>query len=115
MTRNSLRSARCFPLVLAVALAVAATALAQVGEQKEAADFAQSGKVTAVDAVKHSITVQGPNQDGGTYDVDPKAMMKNGDKTIGLADVKVGWHVSVNGDLRGAKKVVTYLEVNETQ
>ena len=115
MHRISVRSARCFAPVLAAALALAGTARAQVGEPKEGADFAVSGKVTAVDAAKSSITIQGPNQDGGTYDVDPKAMMKNGDKTIGLADVEVGWHVSANGDLRRAKKVVTYLEVNETQ
>ena len=42
-------------------------------------------------------------------------MMKKGDKNIGLGDVAVGWHVTVNGDQRGDKKVVTYLEVNETR
>lgn len=114
MTRTPLRFASCLALAFAAALALAAPAPGQTGEQKEAADFAISGQVTAVDAAKRTISIQGPNQDGGTYDVDPKAMLKNGDQVIGLGDVKTGWRVTANGDLRGAQKVVTYLETVET-
>lgn len=115
MRRTVLRPHRLLACSLATALLLlAGSALAQTGEQKEAADFAVSGVVQSVDAAARSITIQGPNQDGGTYDVDPKAVLKNGDATIGLAEVKTGWQVSVNGDLRGAKQVVTYLSVDDT-
>lgn len=115
MRRTVLRPHRLFACSLAAVLLLAGSAaLAQTGEQKEAADFAVSGVVQSVDAAKRSITIQGPNQDGGTYDVDPQAVLEKGDATIGLGDVKTGWNVTVNGDLRGAKKVVTYLSVEET-
>jgi hypothetical protein len=93
---------------------IASAALAQEGEEKEGADFSMSGLVKAVDAAGSKITLEGANQEGGVLDVDPKAMLENGDQKIKLADVKVGWRVAVNGDLRGGKKVVTYLEVVET-
>ena len=98
---------------LAAALAAGA-ALAQVGEPKEAADFALTGAVKAVDAAKRTLTLEAANREGGVLDVDPKAMLENGDQKIGLADVKKGWRVVVNGDLRGGKQVVTYLEVVDT-
>jgi len=99
---------------LLTALALASTAGAQVGEQEEAADFAMTGVVKAVDAAKGTITLEAANREGGVLDVDPKAMLENGDQKIALGDVKKGWRVVVNGDLRGGKKVVTYLEVVDT-
>ena len=98
-------------LALVAALLVAAPVLAQVGEQEEAASFAMTGAVKAVDAAKRTITIDAPNREGGVLDVDPKAMLQNDARAIGLADVKPGWRVVVNGDLRGGKRVVTYLEV----
>jgi hypothetical protein len=95
-------------------LALAGAALAQVGETQEAADFAITGAVKAVDPAKHTITIEGANREGGVLDVDPKALLENGDRKIGLADVKAGWRVVVNGDVRAGKKVVTYLEVVDT-
>jgi hypothetical protein len=103
-----------FALVLAAALALAGAAVAQVGEQKEAADFAMTGVVQSVDAAKNTLTIEAPNREGGVLDVDPKAMLENGDQKIGLGDVKKGWSVVVNGDVRGGKRVVTYLEVVDT-
>lgn len=114
MTRRMIRSFPCLAFVLAASMALVAPALAQTGEQKEAADFAITGKVTAVDAVERTITIQGPNDDGGSYDVDAKALIENGDRTIALRDVKAGWGVTANGDLRDGKKVVTYLETDDT-
>jgi hypothetical protein len=106
--------ARRVALGLAVALAVVAgAAVAQVGEQKEAADFAMTGAVKAVDAAKRTFTLEAANHEGGVLDVDPKAVLENGDQKIGLADLEVGWRVVVNGDVRAGKKVVTYLEVVE--
>ena len=102
-------------LALVAALALAAPVLAQVGEQKEAADFAMTGSVKAVDAAKGTITIDAPNREGGVLDVDPKAMLQNDDREIKLIDVKPGWRVVVNGDLRGGKRVVTYLEVVDAE
>jgi hypothetical protein len=96
-------------------LALASTGLAQVGEEKETADFAMTGDVKAVDAAKGTVTLEGANREGGTLGVDPKAEMRNGDHPIALGDLKVGWRVAVNGDIRDGKKVVTYLEVVEIE
>jgi hypothetical protein len=101
-------------LVCAFLLGLGSLASAQVGEQKEAADFSMSGVVKAVDAAKSTITLEGANGEGGTLDVDPKAELQNQDKKIGLGDLKVGWQVAVDGDLRAGKQIVTYLEVVET-
>jgi len=98
-------------VALLAALALAAPVLAQVGEQEEMASFALSGSVRAVDTAKHTLTIDAPNDEGGVLAVDPKAELLNGDRTIGLAEVKTGWRVVVNGDLRGDRRVVTYLEV----
>ena len=98
-------------LLAFVALAFAAPALAQVGEPKEGADFAMTGNVAAVDAAKRTLTLDAPNREGGVLDVDPKAKLSNGDASIALGDVKPGWRVVVNGDVRKGKRVVTYLEV----
>ena len=101
-------------LATALALLVGGAAVAQVGEPKEAADFAMTGVVKAVDAAKRTLTLEAANREGGVLEVDPKAMLENGDQKLGLADVKVGWRVVVNGDVRAGKKVVTYLEVVDT-
>jgi uncharacterized ubiquitin-like protein YukD len=100
-------------LVLLASLALTAPLQAQVGEEEEAASFAMTGTVKAVDAAKHTLSIDAPNREGGVLDVDPKAEILNGDQQIGLADVKVGWRVVLNGDLRGEKRVVTYLELVE--
>jgi len=101
-------------LAFAVALLQGPAALAQVGEAKEGADFAMTGAVEAVDAAKHTLTLAGANREGGVLDVDPKATLENGDRKIGLGDLKPGWRVVVNGDVRSGRKVVTYLEVVDT-
>lgn len=112
-SRASLRRA-ALGLAFAVPLLLGGRAQAQVGEAKEGADFALTGAVKAVDAAKHTITLEGANQEGGALEVDPKAELENGDRKIGLGDVKPGWRVVVNGDVRAGKKVVTYLEVVDT-
>lgn len=109
---------RSLPLRVVIAcallLALQPLAFAQTGEDKEAADFAMTGTVASVDAAKGTITLKGAEGEGGTLAVDPKAVLKNEDATIALGDVKAGWQVTVNGDLRDGKKVVTYLEVVDT-
>jgi len=111
-------------LALVTLFALASPSLAQVGEQEEAADFSMTGTVKAVDPAKSMISLRGANQEGGTFEVDPKARLKNEHETIQLKDVKPGWQVVVNGDVRGdvvvkgdvrgGRKVVTYLEVVDT-
>jgi len=112
MVRVAFRSI-CLAVTLAATLALATPVLAQTGEQTGTPAFTIGGKVTAVDAAKNTVTIDSPNQEGGTFEVDPKAMIKNADKTIGLGDLKVGWWVGANGDLRGDKKVLTYIEVSD--
>jgi hypothetical protein len=107
-------SLRRSALGLLAVLALAGPGLAQVGEEEEAADFAMTGVVLAVDAAKRTLTLQGANREGGVLEVDPKAMLESGNQPIGLGDVKTGWRVVVNGDVRAGKKVVTYLEVVDT-
>ena len=95
--------------VLAVCLAV--PVFAQVGENQEIASFTVGGPVTSVDTAKNTITIGGPT--GGTFEVDPNATLLSGSKKLKLGDIKPGWYVDGNGDLRGAmnpKKVITYLE-----
>jgi len=92
-------------------LALAAPVLAQEGEATEVANFTFGGPVTAVDVAKKTITIGGDT--GGTFEVDPNATLLSGAKKLKLGDIKVGWYVDGNGDLRGAtnpKKVITYLE-----
>jgi hypothetical protein len=101
-------------LLSVAALSLALPAFAQGGEETESADFAMTGVVKAVDAAKRTLTLEAANAEGGTLDVDAKATLENGDQRIALGDVKVGWRVVVNGDLRGGKRVVTYLEVVDT-
>src|SRR5262245_13168085 len=99
-------------LALAVLVfSLAAPAFAQVGEKQEAADFTVGGPVISVDVAKRTITIGGAT--GGTFEVDPNATLRSGSKKLTLGDLKPGWNVQGNGDLRGAtnpKKVITYLE-----
>jgi hypothetical protein len=98
-------------LLLLAFLVLAGPVHAQVGEEEEAASFAMTGTVKAVDAAKHTIEIDAPNRGGGVLDVDPKAEIQNGDQQIALGDVKAGWRVVLNGDLRGENRVVTYVEL----
>ena len=64
--------------------------------------------------MSQTITLEGAGGEGGVLEVDPKALLENGAQQIGLRDVKVGWRVAVDGDVRAGKWVVTYLEVVTT-
>ena len=102
---------RLAPLGLLLSLCLAGAALAQVGEQTGAGSFTVGGPVTSVDAAKRIITIGGAT--GGTFEVDPNATVMSGGKKLKLGDIKPGWYVDGNGELRGAsspKKVITYLE-----
>ena len=98
-------------LTALLALCLAAPGFAQVGEKTEVASFTFGGPVTSVDTAKNTITIGGAT--GGTFEVDPNATLLSGSKKLTLGDIKPGWDVEGNGDLRGTmnpKKVITYLE-----
>lgn len=102
-------------LGLGTSLAAAPVALAQVGEQTGSTNTALTGKITALDAKEHTITVIGANGEGGPMKVDPKATVKdNTKKQIALGDLKLGWQVAANVDTRPSGPVVTYIEVVDT-
>jgi hypothetical protein len=114
------RATRIVLAVLALGLGTVATvgwtavAHAQVGEQTGSTSTALTGKITALDAKAHSITVVGANGEGGKMAVDPKATIKdNSKKQIALGDLKVGWRVEASVDTRPSGPVVTYIEVVE--
>ena len=96
-----------------VGLLLAAPGGAQV-RPKETVNFAVTGQITAIDAKEMTLTVKGPNDDGGKYYVNDKTtFMDAHSKTIAFKDVKTGWRVVLNGDndIEKGKKVATYVEV----
>jgi hypothetical protein len=97
------------------AAAIAALLLAN-GSHAQSVNFAVTGKVTAVDTAAKTISVKGANDDGGTYHVNADTSIMLEKKKLGLGDVKVGWHVVLNGDsgLDGKTKRATYIEVVDT-
>jgi hypothetical protein len=82
----------------------------------QAVNFAVTGKITAIDTAKKTISVKGANDDGGTYDVTSDTSIMLEKKKLALGDLKVGWHVVLNGDsgLSGKTKRATYIEVVDT-
>ncbi len=96
------------------ALALASLAHAQT-DTTHPYDGAASGVVTAVDAT--SISVKGPNDDGGTYGVDKDTQVMNDDAKIAVTDVKKGWTVTVSWNytaLDKKTKVARLIEVTDT-
>lgn len=107
---------RPLALVLTVlfALGVASPAFAQQIEDAEETG-AVTGVITSVDLVNKTVTVAGPNQDGGTYKVNADTSIMNGAKKIALKDLKKDWNVVVNYDttLQGSMdaKLIEVVEV----
>jgi hypothetical protein len=96
-----------------VLLVVAAGSQAQP-RPKETTNTALSGKITAIDAAKKTITVAGANGEGGTYQVNADTtIMDNSKKQITLGALKTGWWVAVTVDTVTGK-VATYIEVVDT-
>lgn len=84
-------------IALAIGITYGSIGMAQTIE-KAAAEGGVNGKVIAVDVAKATIQVEGPNKDGGVFAVDPAASIMNGATKVGLADIKVGWTVTVTYD-----------------
>lgn len=100
-------------IAVAIGMAYAPIGVAQTIE-KAAASGAVTGKVIAVNAAEATIQIQGANDDGGVYAVDPAASILNGATKIGLADIRAGWTVTVTFDesLAG-KKVAKMISVDD--
>jgi hypothetical protein len=106
---------RSFGVALAVliALGAAPSALAQtIKDQTETG--AVTGNITALDVAAGTLTVKGPNDDGGVYKVDTYTSVMNGAQKVALEDLKTGWRVVVNYDTTDKGKVAKLIEVVAT-
>ena len=75
---------------------------------------AVTGTITALDAT--TITVKGPNDDGGSFALNGDTQVMNDAKTIKAADLKKGWSVVVNWDYAAVdskSKVAKLIEVTD--
>ncbi len=107
---------RAIPAALGLAAALAAVPAADAQKiEKEMASGAVSGTVINTDTSAMLITVDGPNDDGGVYTLDPKATLMKDQQKIKLSDIQNGWTVTLNYDTKSdGKMVATYLEVTDT-
>ena len=96
---------RSFAIALAILLTLGAAPLVQAQQIQDAEETAAvTGEITKIDLANNTLTVAGPNKDGGTYKVNADTGILNGAKKIGLKDLQKGWRVVVNFDttLQGA-------------
>ena len=100
-------------LVTLAALAAAGTAAAQA-RVEEKVNFALTGEVIAIDAMKRQITVQGEHDKGAVYAVDRSATILLGAQKLELTEIQKGWHVVMNGHQAGGQTLVTYIKVVKT-
>src|SRR5262245_34045000 len=95
-----------FASTLVALLAVAAAPAVRAQTIKDQAETgAVTGEITALDVAAHTLTVKGPNQDGGTYQVNSYTGIMNGAQKVALKDLKKGWRVVVNYDATDKGKI----------
>ena len=102
-------------LVAILALGVASLARAQK-DTTHPYTGAVSGTITALDAAAKTLTVKGPNDDGGSFSVNADTQVMNDAKTIKFEDLKKGWGVVVNWDYASVdskSKVAKLIEVTD--
>ncbi len=98
---------RIRPIAVAIA-AILTLGVASLVHAQQIQDAEESGAVTGsitnIDLVNSTVTVAGPNNDGGTYKINKDTGIMNGAKKIGIKDLQKGWRVVVNFDttLKGA-------------
>ena len=98
---------RPFAIVIAALITLGVASLAQAQQIQDTQETAAvTGEITKIDPVGNTLTIQGANDDGGTYGVDRDTEIMNGSKQIGLKDLQNGWRVVVNYDtsLKGVAK-----------
>lgn len=95
--------------------ALLALGVAQLAQAQKDTDHPYTGVVTgtitALDATAKTLTVAGPNQDGGVFAVTADTQVMNGGKTIQFEDLKKDWRVVVSWDYAAvdSKKMVAKL------
>jgi hypothetical protein len=87
--------------------------LAQV-RQQQSTNAGVTGEITAIDSAAKTLTVKGANHDGGVYLTNSYTTIMNGDKAIGLGDLKKGWHVAVTSDQENGENIAQYITVVDT-
>jgi hypothetical protein len=63
----------------------------------EANNLGVTGDITALDPGAKTLTVIGPNKEA-VFVTNKDRIIMNGDKSVGLGDLKKGWHVEVSFD-----------------
>jgi hypothetical protein len=98
--------------------AILAIGLASVGSAQENKDITYDGtaggKITAVSG--SSISIQGYDNDSGTFAINDKTQVMNQEKTIAATDLKVGWSVAISWDYTAPNskdKVAQLIEVED--
>jgi uncharacterized protein DUF5666 len=94
-------------------LLLAARSQAQAIPQQNT-NLGVTGEITALDSGAKTLTVIGPNKDGGMFVTNKDTIIMNGDKNVSLADLKKGWHVQVSFDNITGKNVAHYITVVDT-
>ncbi len=107
---------RPFAIALTAILMLGVASYAQAQQIEDAEETAAViGQITSVDLVNKTVTVAGPNDDGGTYKINADTGIMNGAKKIGINDLQNGWRVVVNFDttLKGSTdaKLIEVVEV----
>jgi plastocyanin len=105
--------ARTLIPTLVAGLALAAGAAAQP-VQNEQVGIAFTGKLTAVDANAKTLTVRGAHGEYGVFHVDEEdTTIMSGSEKVALSGLHEGEWISIDADMRGSRKVATYVEVVE--
>jgi hypothetical protein len=107
---------RPFAIAIAAILMLGTAVLAHAQQIQDAEETgAVTGSITKIDVVNSTVTVAGPNDDGGTYKITKDTGIMNGAKKIGIKDLQKGWRVVVNYDttLKGSNdaKLIEVVEV----
>jgi hypothetical protein len=107
--RRSLVSVLCSLILLVVTAGSEAQVI-----PKQNTNLGVTGEITALDLGAKTLTVIGPNKDGGMFVTNKDTIIMNGDKNVSLADLKKGWHVEVSFDNLTGKNIAHYITVVDT-
>jgi hypothetical protein len=103
-------------ILFSLILALAATGVYAQPREEQSTDVGGqvTGEIMAIDNTAKTLTVKGANKDGGTYVTNRYTTIMNGDKAVGLTDLKKGWHVAVTSDKKDGKNIAQYITVVDT-
>jgi Cu/Ag efflux protein CusF len=101
-------------VLCSLTLLVGATATRAQVRPQQSTNLGVTGQITSIDSAAKTLTVIGANKDGGVFVTNSYTTIMNGDKGIGLGDLKKGWHVAVSYDQENGKNVAQYITVVDT-